>query len=167
MTITLRPYQTEALQSIVDYLEKGINKQLVVLPTGSGKTVIFSHIPQIISDSLPMLVLAHRGELLIQAKDKILRSNPGLDVQTEKAEDTAELNGDVVVASVPTLGRLDSKRLSKFPKDYFKTIIVDEAHHAAAESYRRILDYFKPKLLLGVTATPQRSDSLRSSSYTK
>ena len=161
MTITLRPYQTEALQSIVDYLEKGINKQLVVLPTGSGKTVIFSHIPQIISDSLPMLVLAHRGELLIQAKDKILRSNPGLDVKTEKAEDTAELNGDVVVASVPTLGRLDSKRLSKFPKDYFKTIIVDEAHHAAAESYRRILDYFKPKLLLGVTATPQRSDSVR------
>jgi ATP-dependent helicase IRC3 len=161
MTITLRPYQTEALDSIVNYLEKGINKQLVVLPTGAGKTVIFSHLPQIISDSLPMLVLAHRGELLVQAKDKILRSNPGLDVQTEKAEDTAELNGDVVVASVPTLGRADSKRLSRFPKDYFKTIIVDEAHHAAAESYRRILDYFQPKLLLGVTATPQRSDSVR------
>jgi len=161
MTITLRPYQTEALDSIVNYLGKGINRQLVVLPTGSGKTVIFSHIPQIISNSLPMLVLAHRGELLTQAKDKILKSNHGLDVQTEKAEDTAELDGDVVVASVPTLGRADSKRLFKFPKDYFKTVIVDEAHHSAAESYRRILDYFTPNLLLGVTATPQRSDSVR------
>jgi len=161
MTITLRPYQTEALDSIVSYLEKGINRQLIVLPTGSGKTVIFSHIPQIISDSLPMLILAHRGELLNQAKDKILYSNPHLDVQTEKAEDTAELNGEVIVASVPTLGRADARRLSKFPEDYFKTVIVDEAHHAAAESYRRILDYFRPKLLLGVTATPQRSDSVR------
>jgi ATP-dependent helicase IRC3 len=160
MTLQLRPYQVEALQSIADYLQKGINKQLVVLPTGSGKTVVFSHLPHAIKDCLPMLVLAHRGELLVQAKDKILWSNPHLDVQTEKAEHTADLC-DVVVASVPTLGRSDSVRINKYPKDYFKTIIVDEAHHAAAETYRRILNYFQPNLLLGVTATPQRSDSVR------
>jgi ATP-dependent helicase IRC3 len=160
MTLTLRPYQIEALESIQNHLDKGIVKQLVVLPTGAGKTVIFSNIPQTIKDSLPMLVLAHRGELLTQAKDKILWSNPQLDVQIEKAEDTADLC-DVVVASVPTLGRADSQRILKYPKDYFKTIIIDEAHHAAAETYRRILDYFTPKFLLGVTATPQRSDSVR------
>ena len=160
MDIQLRPYQTEALQSIQLHLDRGVNKQLVVLPTGSGKTVIFSNIPQTIKDSLPMLVLAHRGELLNQAKEKILWSNPHLDVQIEKAENTAELC-DVVVASVPTLGRADSERIKKYPKNYFKTIIVDEAHHAAAETYRRILDYFQPKFLLGVTATPQRSDSVR------
>jgi ATP-dependent helicase IRC3 len=160
MSLTLRPYQIEALESIQNHLDKGIVKQLVVLPTGAGKTVIFSNIPQTIKDSLPMLVLAHRGELLTQAKDKILWSNPQLDVQIEKAEDTADLC-DVVVASVPTLGRADSQRILKYPKDYFKTIIIDEAHHAAAETYRRILDYFTPKFLLGVTATPQRSDSVR------
>lgn len=161
MTLTLRPYQQEALQSVKDNFQKGIFKQLIVLPTGSGKTVIFSHIPQVIEDSLPMLVLAHRSELLSQATEKILWSNPQFDIQTEKAEEVADLTGDVIVASVQTLGRSDSKRILKFPKDYFKSIIVDEAHHASAESYRRILDYFNPKFLLGVTATPQRSDSIR------
>ena len=160
MTLQLRPYQVEALQAISDYLAKGISKQLVVLPTGAGKTVVFSHLPQTTPNALPMLVLAHRGELLVQAKEKILWSNPELDIQTEKAEHTAELC-DVVVASVQTLGRSDSDRINKYPKDYFKTIIVDEAHHAAASTYRKILDYFTPNLLLGVTATPQRSDSVR------
>lgn len=161
MPLTLRPYQQEALQSVKDNFQKGISKQLIVLPTGSGKTVIFSHIPQVIEDSLPMLVLAHRSELLSQATEKILWSNPQFNIQTEKAEETADLTGDVIVASVQTLGRSDSKRILKFPKDYFKSIIVDEAHHASADSYRRILDYFNPKFLLGVTATPQRSDSTR------
>lgn len=160
MTVQLRPYQKEAIDAVLDNLNKNISRQLIVLPTGAGKTVVFSHLPHALNTALPMLVLAHRGELLQQAKEKILWSNPGLDVQTEKAEQTAELC-DVVVASVQTLGRSDSDRIDKYPKDYFKTIIVDEAHHAAATTYRRILDYFKPSLLLGVTATPQRSDSVR------
>jgi len=160
VTIQLRPYQQEALDAIVENINKNILRQLVVLPTGAGKTVVFSHLPHVIKHALPMLVLAHRGELLAQAKEKILWSNPDLDVQTEKAEQTAELC-DVVVASVQTLGRSDSDRINRYPKHYFKTIIVDEAHHAAATTYRRILDYFTPNLLLGVTATPQRSDSVR------
>jgi ATP-dependent helicase IRC3 len=160
MSFALRPYQEEALASISTNLENGINKQLVVLPTGAGKTVIFSHLPKVLTTSLPMLVLAHRGELLTQAQDKILWSNPQLDVQIEKAELHADMC-DVVVASVPTLGRAESERILKYPKNYFKSIVIDEAHHAAAPTYRRIIDYFNYDLLLGVTATPQRSDSVR------
>jgi ATP-dependent helicase IRC3 len=158
--ISLRPYQQEALQSINDFSEKGINKQLVVLPTGAGKTVIFSHLPQFKQNSLPMLVLAHRAELLYQAKEKISWSNPELDIQIEQADNVAGYC-DVVVASVPTLGRAESERILKYPKDYFKSIVIDEAHHAAAPTYRRILDYFNAPFVLGVTATPQRSDNTR------
>ena len=125
MPLTLRPYQQEALQSVKDNFQKGISKQLIVLPTGSGKTVIFSHIPQVIEDSLPMLVLAHRSELLSQATEKILWSNPQFNIQVEKAEQTVDYtdNVDVIVASVQTLGRSDSKRIMKFSKDYFKTLV--------------------------------------------
>jgi superfamily II DNA or RNA helicase len=158
--LSLRPYQEEALKSINDFSEKGINKQLVVLPTGAGKTVIFSHLPQFKKNSLPMLVLAHRAELLYQAKEKIGWSNPELDIQIEQADNIAGYC-DVVVASVPTLGRAESERILKYPKDYFKSIVIDEAHHAAAPTYRRILDYFNAPFVLGVTATPQRSDNTR------
>ena len=160
MNIQLRPYQQEALDCIIDFSNKGINKQLVVLPTGAGKTVIFSHLPLIKQNSLPMLVLAHRAELLHQAKDKISWSNPTLTIEIEQGENYAGYT-DVVVASVPTLGRAESNRITKYDKDYFKTIVIDEAHHAAAPSYRRILDYFHPDFTLGVTATPQRSDNTR------
>jgi superfamily II DNA or RNA helicase len=160
MTFSLRPYQQEALDSIVTFSEKGINKQLVVLPTGAGKTVIFSHLPKIKSNSLPMLVLAHRSELLDQARTKIIDSNPTLSVEIEQAERRAG-HVDVVVASVATLGRNNTPRIIAYPQNYFKTIVIDEAHHAAAPTYRRIIDYFNPEFLLGVTATPQRSDSVR------
>jgi len=160
MTITLRPYQQEALDSILLNSANGINRQLVVLPTGSGKTVIFSHLPIIKKDVLPMLVLAHRSELLEQAKSKILASNPTLTVEIEQAERKAGY-ADVVVASVATLGRNNTPRIEQYPKDYFNSIVIDEAHHAAAPTYRRIIDYFSANFLLGVTATPQRSDSTR------
>lgn len=156
----LRPYQQEALASMLEAESNGINKQLIVLPTGAGKTVLFAQLPIIRKESLPMLVLAHRSELLIQAKDKIETINKDLSVGIEQADNKAGYV-DVVIASVPTLGRESSSRIEKYPKNYFKTIVVDEAHHAAAPSYRKILDYFTPELLLGVTATPQRSDSVR------
>lgn len=158
--ITLRPYQQEAIDAIISNENNGITKQLVVLPTGAGKTVIFSHMPTMRSNTLPMLVLAHRSELLEQAKDKILKSNPNLIVEIEQAERKAGY-ADVVVASVATLGRNNTPRIMAYPQDYFKTIVIDEAHHAAAPTYRRILDYFNTEFLLGVTATPQRSDSTR------
>lgn len=160
MTYTLRPYQQEALESIVEFSNKGINKQLVVLPTGAGKTVLFSHLPKIKPDALPMLVMAHRSELLDQARNKIIASNPELSVEIEQAERQAG-HVDVVVASVATLGRNNTPRITNYPSDYFKSIVIDEAHHAAAPTYRRVVDYFNPPYLLGVTATPQRSDSVR------
>jgi superfamily II DNA or RNA helicase len=160
MTIQLRPYQQEALNSIREYSSKGINKQLVVLPTGAGKTVVFTNLPQSLENSLPMLILAHREELLVQAKDKLSWSNPQLTVEIEQAGNYAT-HCDVVVASVPTLGRDGSERISRFPRDYFRTIVIDEAHHAAAPTYRRILDYFQNTFTIGVTATPQRSDNTR------
>jgi superfamily II DNA or RNA helicase len=160
MTFTLRPYQQEALDAVVSNANNGIKKQLVVLPTGAGKTVIFSQLPIIKPDTLPMLVLAHRSELLDQARSKILDCNPNLTVEIEQAERKAG-RVDVVVASVATLGRNNTPRIEEYPKDYFKSIVIDEAHHAAAPSYRRIIDYFSPDFLLGVTATPQRSDSTR------
>ena len=81
MTIILRPYQEEALNAILENCSKGVSRQLVVLPTGAGKTVIFSHLPIIKPDALPMLVLAHRSELLDQARNKIMASNPHLSVE--------------------------------------------------------------------------------------
>jgi superfamily II DNA or RNA helicase len=160
MTFELRPYQHEALQAVAASLDKNITKQLVVLPTAAGKTVIFSNLYKYVPDCFPMLVLAHRSELLQQAKQKILQTNPDLSVDIEQAENHAG-HVDVVVASVQTLGLKDSQRILKYPKNYFKTIICDESHHIVAETYQRILQYFTPKLLLGVTATPQRSDNIR------
>ena len=156
----LRLYQQEALEAVTTFRNKGISKQLIVLPTGSGKTVIFSHIPKIDPSLTPMLVLAHRSELLHQAKDKIESYNPELVVEIEQAEKVAG-KVDVVVASVQTLGRSDSERITKFDRKYFKSIIVDEAHHAAAPTYKKIINYFNVDFLLGVTATPQRGDSTR------
>jgi len=160
MTVSLRPYQKEALDSISSFIEKDVTRQLVVLPTGAGKTVIFTQLPQHLNNALPMLILAHREELLTQAKDKLEWSNPDLTVEIEQADKYAD-KADVVVASVPTLGRDASDRINRFPKDYFRTIVIDEAHHAAAPTYRRILDYFENSFTLGVTATPQRSDNTR------
>ncbi|CAB4142576.1 SSL2 DNA or RNA helicases of superfamily II [uncultured Caudovirales phage] len=160
MAISLRPYQKEALDAILQNDAKGISKQLVVLPTGAGKTILFSQLPIIRPNTIPMLVLAHRAELLEQAKEKILASNPHLTVEIEQADRKAG-HADVVVASVATLGRNNTPRILEYPKDYFKAIIIDEAHHAAAQSYRRVIDYFNSPYILGVTATPQRSDSTR------
>lgn len=135
---------------------RGVTSQLVVLPTGTGKTVVFSHIAR-----YPMLVLAHREELLDQAADKIQQANPSLRVEIEQGDRHAnEAKCDVVVASVPTLGR-GGKRIDRFAPDYFRAIVTDEAHHGAAPTYRRIYDYFKPEIHIGFTATPQRGDAVR------
>lgn len=156
----LRPYQQEALQAVSDALARGVSKQLIVLPTGCGKTVIFTSLGKAIPDAFPMLVVAHREELLDQAAAKFAATEPDLKVGKEQAENHADLDCDIVVASVATIGRANSDRTTKWQPDHFRTIVIDEAHHAAAQSYRRVLDYFSPQLVLGVTATPQRGDSV-------
>ncbi len=160
----LRPYQEECLGAIRDAYKRGVHRQLVCLPTGTGKTVVFAQLPRFFKMRRRMLVLAHREELLDQAKDKIVRANPELRVEIEQGARQASADADVVIASVPTIGREGSDRIAKLPPDEFSMFVVDEAHHAVAESYRRVLEHFgvfdegSKKLLVGFTATPSRGD---------
>ena len=153
----LRPYQQQARGRIHAEWEAGRTRTLLVLPTGTGKTIVFASVA---ADQVRagdrVLILAHRGELLEQAADKLQRST-GLVSAVEKAESTClDSWFRVVVGSVQTLQR--TARLERFPQDYFGTIIIDEAHHAITDGYRRILDYFDRAKVLGVTATPDRGD---------
>ena len=156
-TQTLRPYQQQARERIHAEWENGHTRTLLVLPTGTGKTIVFASVAaDQVRAGHRVLILAHRGELLEQAADKLQRST-GLVSAVEKADATC-LNTwfRVVVGSVQTLQR--TARLERFPHDYFGTIIIDEAHHAITDGYRRILDYFDHAKVLGVTATPDRGD---------
>lgn len=153
----LRPYQQHARDRIHAEWDAGHTRTLLVLPTGTGKTIVFASVA---ADQVRagdrVLILAHRGELLEQAADKLQRST-GLVSAVEKAESTClDSWFRVVVGSVQTLQR--TARLERFPQDYFGTIIIDEAHHAITDGYRRILDYFSGAKVLGVTATPDRGD---------
>ena len=153
----LRPYQQQARDRIHAEWDAGHTRTLLVLPTGTGKTIVFASVA---ADQVRagdrVLILAHRGELLEQAADKLQRST-GLVSAVEKAESTClDSWFRVVVGSVQTLQR--TARLERFPQDYFGTIIIDEAHHAITDGYRRILDYFGSAKVLGVTATPDRGD---------
>ena len=153
----LRPYQEEARQAIFGQWDQGIHKTLLVLPTGCGKTIVFAKVADdCVRRGSRVLILAHRGELLSQAADKI-RKATGLGCAVEKAEETCRGSWfRVVVGSVQTL--MQEKRLGQFPADYFQTIIIDEAHHCISESYQRILKHFPDAQVLGVTATPDRGD---------
>ncbi|MGX8719937.1 MAG: DEAD/DEAH box helicase [Eubacteriales bacterium] len=153
----LRPYQDEAVAAIEAEWKKGVKRTLLVLPTGTGKTICFAKVTEdCVRAGDRVLVLAHRGELLDQAADKIAKST-GLGCSVEKAEESClDSFFRVTVGSVQTLMR--QSRLERFRQDYFSTIIVDEAHHVMSPSYRTILNYFNEAKVLGVTATPDRSD---------
>lgn len=178
----LRDYQKECILESRKAVRKGLRRGLVALPTGTGKTVVFSHYPKIFEGR--MLVLAHREELLDQAARTIKRVNPRLRVEVDQADRLASTKSDVVVASVQTLRR--DSRLARYWPDFFSVVVVDEAHHTPAPSYLKILHYFglapDPKgapttreglsdyfqafrpaksapALFGYTATPSRTDN--------
>lgn len=144
-TFPLRPYQQECLDVIA---RQAPGAYLCRLATGLGKTVIFTHLPR----QGRMLILSHREELVHQPL-KYFTCKTGVEQGAEHAPQDAE----VVSASVQSLGH----RLDRYAPDAFDIIVVDEAHHAAAKSYRKLLDYFTPRLLLGFTATPNRADGAR------
>jgi superfamily II DNA or RNA helicase len=164
LQMSLRPYQLDCIAAIRDGLTKGVNRQLVVMSTGLGKTVVFANLPAALNDVLPgrMLVLAHRDELLAQAIEKIKHWNPTLRVEKEAAEHYASPDADVVVASVATLGRKGTQRGARLGD--FTKVIVDEAHHAASQSYGNIFESAgllapdSKRLLCGFSATPNRGD---------
>ena len=153
----LRPYQQQAKDAIFSEWENGIKKTLLVLPTGCGKTIVFAKVAEeCVKGGIRVLILAHRGELLDQAADKIGKST-GLGCATEKAEQTCLGSWfRIVVGSVQSMMR--EKRLNQFPNDYFNTIIIDEAHHCISDSYQKVLRHFPDAEVLGVTATPDRGD---------
>lgn len=143
-TITLRDYQQECVD-IINNTESG--SYLIAVATGLGKTVIFSHIRR----RGRMLILSHREELVCQPK-KYFDCSYGVEQSDHHS------NGEEVVsASVQSLVR----RLDSFKPDDFDIIITDEAHHAVADTYRRIYAYFKPRLHIGFTATPNRADNVK------
>lgn len=153
----LRPYQIQAKDAVVSEWSEGHRKTLLVLPTGTGKTVVFAKVVEDrVNNGGRALVLAHRGELLSQAADKIMDAS-GMACALEKAESTSlGSNMPVTVGSVQSLAQ--PKRLARFPRDYFTDIVVDEAHHCLSDSYQRVLAHFPKANILGVTATPDRGD---------
>lgn len=140
--IQLRDYQQECLVKIRDAYENGVIRQLIALPTGTGKTVIFSQLP-VVFPGKKMLVIAHREELLEQAAEKIEWANPGLGVEIEMASRVASPNADVVVGSIQSLsGKYGRDRLERLKPDTFGTVVIDEAHHALAVTYLGLLARF-------------------------
>lgn len=159
----LRPYQQEAKDAIFGEWEKGTKKTLLVLPTGCGKTIVFAKVTEeCVRNGDRVLILAHRGELLEQAADKISKVT-GLGCATKKAEQSCIGSWfRITVGSIQSMMR--DKRLCRFPEDYFNTIIIDEAHHCLSDSYQKVLSHFNANVL-GVTATPDRGDMRNLGSY--
>lgn len=160
----LRPYQQQAHDAIFEKWDDGVSKTLLVLPTGCGKTIVFAKVAEnCVRRGNRVLILAHRGELLDQASDKIKKST-GLGCAVEKADETCLGSWfRITVGSVQSMQ--SEKRLKKFSTDYFNTIIIDEAHHCLSDSYQRVLEHFSGANVLGVTATPDRGDMRNLGSY--
>ena len=154
----LRPYQIAAKEAVLGEWDAGHRKTMAVLPTGTGKTVLFASIVenQIQQSGRRALILAHRGELLTQAADK-LRNAAGIESVLEKAECTSL--GSKIPVTVGSIQSLTQpKRLAGFSGNYFTDIVVDEAHHVLSDSYLRVLEHFPDANVVGVTATPDRGD---------
>lgn len=157
----LRPYQAECVQRAIEALERG-KKSLIVMPTGCGKTVVFSHITEHFRQRrTKTLIIAHRRELIFQAVgtlSKVLDVEPH-EIGVEMAEESIRgrhINSLVCVASIQSLvNRLDNYT---FDPDQWGVVIIDEAHHATATTYTRVIDHFSESHILGVTATPDRAD---------
>ena len=152
MTIRLRPYQQEAVSAVQADLAAGVTRPAVVLPTGGGKTIVFSALADAERHRGRTLVIAHRDELIQQAADKYRSVNPGAKVGIVKAARN-ETEADVIVSSVQTLAR-ENRRAQVSGVGLG---IVDECHHATANSYRLVMDHYDVPWV-GFTATLQRSD---------
>ncbi|PKC12770.1 P-loop containing nucleoside triphosphate hydrolase protein [Rhizophagus irregularis] len=166
----LRPYQKECIDTCLSkFLDHKVNRQIVSLPVGNGKTVIFSNlikqIPSPFPDADKVLVLAHREELIDQAFSQI-KKHSDLSIEIDQGGRRAKGDAEVILGSVNTLGKLESHRIEKYNPSHFKAIIIDEAHHVAASSYRRILKYFGADkkethlFVWGCSATVRRYDGL-------
>lgn len=169
-SLKLRPYQEECIEAVLDYVSKGERRLGISLATGSGKTVIFSHlidrIPIPTRNATQTLILAHRRELVEQAAKHCRALYPEKSVEVEMGSSSASGVADITIASVPSL--VSGGRLLKFDPDRFKLVLVDEAHHIVAPSYLEVLRHFNliqdglksHTALVGVSATFSREDGL-------
>lgn len=151
---TPSPIQKRALDALMASREEGYQRGLVVLATGLGKTWLAAFDTQSMG-ARKVLFVAHREEILDQAAATFLRIRPKSRVGYYVSQQR-DFDADVLCASIQTIGK--DEHLDRFGADHFDYIVVDEFHHAAAPTYRRLLKHFKPKFLLGLTATPDRSD---------
>ena len=160
----MRPYQEAAVEGAFKAWEDAAST-LIVLPTGLGKTVVFS---EIVRRMLPVrsMVIAHREELIFQAADKIARVagvEGGIEMGEHRAESFFGRPPPYVVSTVQTQcsGGDGGGRMTKFLPNDFGLVVIDEAHHATGATYRRVIDYYRQNpncRILGVTATPDRAD---------
>ena len=160
MSIALRDYQLEAINAVTVSFREGVNRQLISLPTGSGKTVVMAALAMQLNKKT--ILLAHREELIAQAVDKFKLIWPEVSIGVCMANKD-EINAQVVVASIQSASR--HKRLARLQDQGFELMMIDEAHHSVSESYQNVINSLEfngtqNRLLLGVTATPQRSDKL-------
>ena len=146
--------QKLALDALIATREEGYRRGLVVLATGLGKTWLAAFDTQAIG-ARRVLFVAHREEILDQAAATFLRIRPDASVGYYAGQ-KRDIDTSILCASVQTLGK--ESHLERFSPDHFDYIVVDEFHHAAAPTYRRLLNYFNPRFMLGLTATPDRSD---------
>lgn len=165
----LREYQKDCLDRSLEQYNLGVNRQLAVLATGLGKTAIASRLREHHGFRKKVLFLIHMETLAGQAANAMAKWNPGLHIGVEMAGSYADLDGlyspELVVASVPTLGRKGSDRIKRFDPSEFDAVIQDEAHIGMADSFKRVYRHFglmepnpEGPLFLGITATPNRSD---------
>jgi superfamily II DNA or RNA helicase len=155
--MVLHPYQQAAAAAVMDGWDKA-RRQLVVLPTGGGKTILFSHLAA--REGGRTLILAHREELIEQAADKLAAST-GLRAEIEKAERKATQQARIVVGSIQTLAR----RFQRWDPQHFSLVVCDEAHHAISTTWQTVLQHFSGARVLGVTATPDRGDQRELGGY--
>ena len=150
-----RGAQIEALYNLEQSREEGLDKALVVAATGIGKTYLAAFDSK---NYNRVLFIAHREEIIKQAAQsfKNVRPNESIGFFYGANKDNSQ---NVIFALVQTLGKEEYLNEEYFSKDYFDYIIVDEFHHAVSNNYQKIIEYFKPKFLLGLTATPERLDS--------
>lgn len=155
MTLVPRPYQNEAKRNVYRAFKRGARSVLAVMPTGTGKTVMFSSVVKdCVEQGKRVAIFAHREELLDQAAEKI-ETLAGMPVHIEQGtRRQADDESQVVIACVFSMIR----RLGRFPADRFDLVIIDEAHRTLAQTYRDLLDHFSGARVLGVTATPNRGD---------
>lgn len=161
----LRPYQQDALNGICQALRE-CDSTLLCLPTGCGKTVVFASAAKLAKKRV--MVIAHRDELIQQGASKIhavTGERPNIEKAEQYSNEGTMFPSKCVVASVQTLNARmgDGRRVDRFDPDDFSLLIIDEAHHAVASSYRNVISHFQKNSgckLLGVTATPDRSDEI-------